>query len=599
MADPVSSGTQTLCPARLVACPLQSGIAKGKQARAHAKQFKQLPPLARLYCLIISGMSLAMPVSAAETQGAGNVLRDLQAPALKLPGNDAPVIAPPQAPPAPQPGLAPAAGFRVQINSVKFSGASVFTQAQLSALLDDLIGKECNLAALEEMAERVTRHYRADGYILVRAYLPAQDIKNGQLEIAVLEGRYDAIKVVGTPAPQQANLPLNGLKPGAIIAEAPLERALLLLNDRPGALVSSTLQPGASVGTSELIIEIESGRLVSGGIEIDNYGSTSTGRNRIGGEVRINNPSGFGDLLTINGRYSGSGLQYGRIGYQIPVGGDGSKAGVALADVHYELGDSFANLNADGQARTLTLFGAHPLVRSRTRNLNVQLSVDNKRFNDRIDSTATVTEKASDALTLGLSGDLHDLVGGGGVSAFSASYTSGRLRINSAEAQATDDATAQTSGKFGKLNVSALRLQNLTTRFSLYGIYTGQWAFKNLDASEKMSLGGSSAVRAYAPGATPADSAHLLTLELRHAINAKFQFASFIDVGRATINKAPWVAAGTANTAILSGTGFQLTWSEADNFGGRLFYARKLGTDPTNPDGGDRSRFGVQIGRSF
>lgn len=556
-----------------------------------------LPPVVTM---VLAGAACLFPLPALATDppGAGNVLRDLQAPVLKLPTKDAPVVDIAQ--PAPAPINAPA-DFRVQVNSVKITGASVYTPEQLLPLLQDLVGKEANFAGLEAMADRITQHYRKDGYILVRAYLPEQDIRNGELEIAVLEGRYDAIKVVGASGLQAANLPIKGLQKGAIVTEAPLERALLLLNDRPGVTVTSTLQPGAAVGSSDLMIDIAPGKRISGGAEFDNYGGSSTGKYRVGGELRFNNPTGFGDLLTVNGRTSGSGLQYGRIAYLLPIGGYGSKLGMALSDVHYELGEEFSSLHALGNARTATLSGSHPLVRSRQSNLNALLSVDSKRLHDSIDTAASATDKTSEVVTLGLSGDLRDAFGGGGVSAFSATYTTGRLNINSADAQATDDATAQTSGKFSKLNVSALRLQNLTAKSSLYASYAGQWAFKNLDSSEKMSLGGPNAVRAYAPGATPADSAHVVTVEWRHDLAAKWQLANFIDVGRATINKTQWPSATGPNSCTMAGFGLQMSWAEADDFAVHAFYSRKISTktDCADNSAAAASRVGMQIGKSF
>jgi hemolysin activation/secretion protein len=548
---------------------------------------------------MLAGMMLTQAAFAIDAQNAGELLQQLQPPVLKVPDKEAREALMITTPEPTRTALVPSDGFRVQINSVKITGTSVYPEAQLLALLQDLIGKETNLAGLEEMADRITRYYRKDGYILVRAYLPAQDIKNGQVEIAVLEGRYDAIKVTGATALQPANLPLNGIKSGALVTEAALERTLLLLSDRPGVQVSSTLQPGATVGTSDLIIDMVPGPLLSGGVELDNFGSSSTGKYRLGAEVRLNNPSGWGDLVTVNGRYSGNGLQYGRLAYQVPVGGYGSKIGAAMSSVHYQLGEDFSSLNAVGRARTATLFGTHPLIRSRQANLNLQLSVDSKRFHDSMDSAANPSDKASNILALSLSGDEHDLFGSGGVSAFSLAYTRGQLRINSADAQAIDDRTAQASGSFGKINLSGLHLQNLTAKSSLYSAYTGQWAFKNLDSSEKMSLGGSGGVRAYAPGATSADSAHLLTLELRHKLNVKWQLASFIDISRATINKSPWASATAANSATLAGSGIQVSWSEADDFGVRAFYARKLGSEPNNGDGSERSRFGMQLAKSY
>ena len=38
-------------------------------------------------------------------------------------------------------------------------------------------------------------YYRAHGYFVARAYLPAQDITGGEVEIAVLEGRIGTVTV--------------------------------------------------------------------------------------------------------------------------------------------------------------------------------------------------------------------------------------------------------------------------------------------------------------------------------------------------------------------------------------------------------------------
>jgi hemolysin activation/secretion protein len=43
------------------------------------------------------------------------------------------------------------------------------------------------------MAAKITVHYRRNGYFVAQAYLPEQDIKNGVVTIAVIEGRYGQV----------------------------------------------------------------------------------------------------------------------------------------------------------------------------------------------------------------------------------------------------------------------------------------------------------------------------------------------------------------------------------------------------------------------
>ena len=83
----------------------------------------------------------------------------------------------------------------------------------------------------------------------------------------------------------------------------------------------------------------------------------------------------------------------------------------------------------------------------------------------------------------------------------------------------------------------------------------GQQAGKNLDSSEKFSLGGPTSVRAYPSGEGSGDEGYRGTLELRHTMMPKVQGVLFYDFGSVKINKTPFGAAGNNHKA-LSGAGF-------------------------------------------
>lgn len=111
------------------------------------------------------------------------------------------------------------------------------------------------------MAAKIADHYRRNGFFVAQAYLPAQDIKDGAVTIAVLEGRYGRINLRNQTnlSDSRANGLLEGLNSGDPIAIAPLESRLLQLSDVPGVAVRSTLSPGASLGTSDLLVDVTPG----------------------------------------------------------------------------------------------------------------------------------------------------------------------------------------------------------------------------------------------------------------------------------------------------------------------------------------------------
>jgi len=252
--------------------------------------------------------------------------------------------------------------------------------------------------------------------------------------------------------------------------------------------VRSTLVPGASVGLSDLIVEVKPGALVSGSVDADNAGNRYTGENRIGVTLNLNNPTGHGDLATLRALTSGSGLRYARLSYQTLLGM--GRMGVAYSDMKYELGHEFKALDAKGHARIATLFGSYPLVRSRNANVTAGLTLDSKVFQDRLDALPSVTDKRALVATASLSGDQRDAWGGGGLNTYLLAWSTGRIDIRTPEARARDFENAHSNGHYNKLSFAASRIQQATETISLLASVSGQMASKNLDVSEKMELGG-------------------------------------------------------------------------------------------------------------
>jgi hemolysin activation/secretion protein len=539
------------------------------------------------------GLGLALAsviVLAAQPPNAGTVLQGIPTPP-HLPAKPATALPQEPAPPA----IPANAGLRVLVKGFRITGVHAFPEAELQRLLADSIGKELNLGQLQELAARITRFYHEHGYLLARAYLPAQDIVGGVVEIRVLEGRLGKLKIrneslLGDASARRA---LAGLREGEAIKGETLERRLLLLNDMPGTTVRSTLKPGATVGSTDLEVDVNSTQRVTGDVEIDNYGSRFTGDVRLGGGVTVNEPAGLGDSLSLRG-LAAAGTDYASVAYQLPVAVQDARLGVAISSLTYKLGEDFAPLHAHGTADIDTLYVLYPLVRSRITNLNLQLTYDHRNLDDRQDATATVSDRHIGVWMLSASGDRIDGLAGGGLWNWSLAYVDGSLRLD-AVSQALDAAGLDTQGSYGKTTVQLARLQQLTTRLNLYAQVSAQVARKNLDSSEKMILGGALGVRAYPQGEATCDDAVLANLELRYALAADWQLIGFIDAAGGSISHSP--LAGTSdNRRSLSGAGLGLTWIRTADFSLQSFLAWRTGSPATSDV--DRSpRVWIQIAK--
>ena len=502
-----------------------------------------------------------------------------------------------------RPPLAAPAGERVAVKAIRFSGARAIPEADLQALVKDAIGKSLTLVELNELARRVTSYYRERGYLLSRAYLPAQEIRDGSIEIAVLEGRISKINTQNNSrlAPSVADAHLRGLQSDTAPAIGPeLERSLMLLNDLPGVEVGSTLKPGTAVGTSDLDVEIRNRPLLSGNLEADNYGNRYTGEYRLGGVLNINDALGRGEQFSLRLTGTGPGMKYARFAAQAPVGGSGLKAGLAYSDLRYRLGRDFEAIGAHGDAQVATAFVSYPLIRSQGNNLNLQLSYDDKRLSDKIDTTNTNNSKKLGVATLTLSGDRNDGFFGGGINVYSLALTGGKLSLDPASA-ALDSGLGghRTNGNYNKLGFTFIRLQRITNSLQFYGALMGQSAFKNLDSSEKMALGGASGVRAYPQGEASGDDAAIVNLELRYTLPgfSSLQAVGFIDGGAARINRDA-LATDNNNRRHLLGEGLGLQWAGAYGFSLRAHLAWRAGNRPVS-DTDRNPRLWVQLAKSL
>ena len=544
----------------------------------------QIIILATLLCLTV-------PAFSAERPDAGTTIGGLREHKLPPPEKSASGIEvdSKQLAPAPAPD-----GPQIMVSGIRITGQNLYSEDKLLPLVNDAVGKQLTLGEMEILARRISKYFHDRGYFLANAMIPAQDIKGGVVEITVVVGRYGKIDIRNHSALNKGTITalLSFLKSGDYIKSESLVRTLLLLSDTSGVSAKATLVPGADPGTSDLIVDVSDAVKTSGQFYADNYGNRFAGQTRAGFNININNLSGQGDMASIGGLIAGSGMNDYSISYLLPTGGQGAKLGVGYSHMHYSLGDEFASLNANGVAKTTSIYETFVLNRSRNFNLNGRIGYDSKQLIDRQDTVGWVSDKQARVWTLGLSGDSRDSFGGGGSTVFALTHSRGRLSMESADAQ-SNDVTTKTAGSYNKTNLSLYRVQYVTDRLNFHLSFTGQLANKNLDSSEKLYLGGANGVRAYPQGEASGDEGYILTGEFRWNLpTPRFQLAAFIDNGRVTLNKNPWDT--SENTRSLTGAGLGLIWNRPSDYSIRLDYAWKITDGRATSDTDKNERFWLQ-----
>lgn len=497
--------------------------------------------------LLLAGFQLAalvtpLSVSAQVAPDAGSSLELLRRQPQPLP--QGPAL------PLPEREMSKALGGQaVQIRSVILQGNTrLTTESVLSAVqASQAIAQPLSIDGLHGLAEQVTAHYRKQGFPFARALVPVQDLKDGRLVIAVIEGHYGQVlaKSADTPLAETVQGFLGLLETREVITSPALERATLLISDLPGVRAVPVMKPGAQTGAGDLDVLVEQVHAPMLSVSVDNHGSRYTGPYRVQFNGAINRAFTVGDQLSFTGIAPVQGLWVGSVNYSAPLGSDGLRVQLGVSRLHYKLREDFVGFNGEADVRSLTL--SYPLIRSRVLNLSASLAYQNKDLRDI--GTFQFAHKKAEVTPMTLSFDQRDAWLGGGLSYGALSAVSGKVNAGAG------------TETFTKWTLDVARIQQLREGWSLYGRWFQQVTKDNLDSSEKALLGGAAGVRAYPIGEAAGDKASFLQFELRYSAGAWAPYA-FYDHGQITVDARPDMVSLPSADKTRSGAGLGMRYQE-------------------------------------
>jgi hemolysin activation/secretion protein len=373
------------------------------------------------------------------------------------------------------------------------------TVAALQAKLDAAIAAQPSdgytINQLQQIAAQLSDYYHKKSLVLARVVVPAQDVHDGVVQMRVLEGILEAVKVEGNKHNRTSTLeapfaPLIG-KP---FEEDATDAALLRLTEYPGLSVFGVVTPGTAVGTSDLVLRVQREREVEFSLGLDNFGTKLAGEDRLNAGIRWNSPLGLGDLFDLYGlRSQTSGdshahSTYGGVDYRVPLFAGHSAVSAGYSINAYDVGSFFGIV---GKVKSGDITFHQEFFRNRNGVIYGDLAVTSKDADVIYPSGAPGKERLIDVsadVGLRFSDPWHgftDATGG---------YIHGSLQAPSASSPFIREGTDRSYSIF---TYHLQRQQSITTYQSVVFTVGGQWTTNVLATVDQLALGGPTSARAY------------------------------------------------------------------------------------------------------
>jgi hemolysin activation/secretion protein len=494
----------------------------------------------------------------------------------------------------------------VSLKQIRFKGANALGPMALGEVVKPFLDRPLKYEELLEITVTVESFYRKNNFV-ARVTLMPQDLTDGVLILEVIESILSDVEVEKglemLPNTQKYALAMieKLQAKGEPLNTERTDRAIAMVNQIPGVTAEAALRSGKEVGETDLVLNLYQTAKRKVEAMFDNYGSYATGVERATANLTLFNPGDLADMLNLTG-VTTRGSEYVRAAYSWAVGNAGWRMGVNLTHMTYEVVKGMTVVvGAKGQALTQGIEMSYPLATKEEHSSKLTLNFDEKEYTNTSAQGVNISNYKVNTATAEVSGVARDMTPGGALATYSVQATQGTVNLDGSLSQLSD--TAHVQGQFAKLKATATVLQPLASDLSVYGSLTAQRANKNLDSSEKISLGGISGVRAYPTGEGAGSDGEIATIELRYNLNESTTISGFYDWGRVSLmHDANFPGGPKNNSYMLSGYGMGLTHTTPRGVQYRAIWARRDSENPNPTQTGqdqdgtlDRNRFWLQI----
>ncbi|MEO0835333.1 MAG: ShlB/FhaC/HecB family hemolysin secretion/activation protein [Cyanobacteria bacterium J06642_3] len=266
---------------------------------------------------------------------------------------------------------------KIIVTSFDVVGSSVFSPQELKGAVKSYQNRPLSLPELFQARSAITKLYTEQGYVSSGAYIPPQELNDGKVQIAVLEGKLEEINVSGTTR-LSSNYISERIKTAAgqpVNVERLLAALQLLRLDPLIENVSAELSAGIYPGTSLLEIEIQEADVFNITASLNNNRSPSVGSNQRKIGLNHGNLLGFGDQF--NFEYANTdGSNAFDFSYGFPIN---SKNGTLKAaygiNSNNIIEEPFSPIDIESESRYYELSWRQPVILKPTQELALGMSL--------------------------------------------------------------------------------------------------------------------------------------------------------------------------------------------------------------------------------
>ena len=484
-------------------------------------------------------------------------------------------------------------------SEIRFSPSAVFNVDELETFAEKFLNTPITITDLHRLTATLNTEYAKRGYPINIANVPPQKIKDGIVQIQLIEARVGEVRVENNELLSTSYvLDHLDVPAGTPIQIERLEKRFVTFNKTNRASVVAELKAGKEIGTTDVVARITEPPVAEVLAYVDNAGRENTGLYRRTGMVRGYSWLTSGDSTAVAAVLSeGTLTAFGS--YEVPIGPYG-----AILGGSYAYGETsvikgpFEDLDITGISHSGNVHLSHPLYTSNT--FSLKAIVTGTYYHSTTDFVEVLTDKEEVAGgTGGLEAEYRDNSG---------QWTlNGEFRGGKATLGSNNAVPDPRNGEFYKLSGNISRVQRVTDYLSLFAVAGGQFSLtKRLASSEQFQLGGTSTVRGFPENAIQADHGYFARgeawLNLPRSddsstygfLSRTFSFFAFVDHG----GSFPYKGHDTdiAEKDFLTSWGLGLAFNYRDIITAQFTYADPLSGIP----GGKREqpflfRVGVHV----
>ncbi len=403
-----------------------------------------------------------------------------------------------------------------KLKKINITGNTAFPTYVLMRLVDFKIGQDVTINDLIVSANEITDYYQQKGYVSTIAYLPPQKVKDGEVEIKILEGKYGNIEI--NPGKWERSSYLNkhylidnNIEPGKVLNVKDVRNALTEMNTEEYMKGSVAFADNEeSEEYSDVTLDVKDRFPLNLDLRYDNQGRDAIGTQRGVLYAGLHDVTGHGDTLMGTLAASHRSLGVGGM-YSLPIAKNDTRLNVGYSYSKVRVGNALRYLNIKGESHDVFVGVSRRLAEGDDYRLYGDITLDLRNTETTIGLFDYKDEYRSRVIRAGLTDVKDDYYGrwlfNGGIS--------GGIPIDASD---YNKARNLSSNNFLKLNASAARLQVLPKNNMIILQVNGQYANRHLYASEQMQVGGIASVRGYDEGFGLGDYGMTASVEYRMPI---------------------------------------------------------------------------------